>query len=100
MSSTLVQFRTDETSKAKAVVICERLGLDLPSYLSMCISRLNQENGIPFSMNINNLNNLSQNKGLEAMKAASVIAEKYGIADMTLDEINAEIAEARKSVLS
>ncbi len=97
MSSTLVQFRTDETSKAKAVVICERLGLDLPSYLRMCISRLNQENGIPFSMNINNL---SRNKGLEAMKAASIIAEEYGIADMTLDEINAEIAEARKSVLS
>ena len=97
MSSTLVQFRTDETSKAKAVVICERLGLDLPSYLRMCISRLNQENGIPFSMNINNL---SQNKGLEAMRTASIIAEEYGIADMTLDEINAEIDEARKSVLS
>ena len=63
----------------------------------MCISRLNQENGIPFSMNINNL---PQNKGLEAMKAASMIAEEYDIADMTLDEINVEIAEARKSVLS
>ena len=88
MSSTLVQFRTDENSKTKAVLICERLGLDLPSYLRMCISR---------SMNINNL---SQNKGLEAMKAASMIAEENGIADMTLDEINAEIAEARKSVLS
>ncbi len=40
------------------------------------------------------------NKGLEAMKAASMIAEKYGISDITLDEINAEIAEARKSILS
>ncbi len=98
MSSTLIQFRTDEKSKAKAVVICERLGLDLPSYLRMCISRLNQENGIPFSMNINNLP--QNNKGLEAMKAASMIAEENGIADMTLDGINAEIAEARKSVLS
>ena len=97
MSSTLVQFRTDENSKTKAVLICKRLGLDLPSYLRMCISRLNQENGIPFSMNINNL---PQNKGLEAMKAASMIAEEYDIADMTLDEINVEIAEARKSVLS
>ena len=97
MSSTLVQFRTDENSKAKAVIICERLGLDLPSYLRMCISRLNQENGIPFSMN---LNNLSQNKGLEAMKAASMIAEENGIANMTLDEINAEITEARKSVFA
>jgi len=30
------------------------------------------------------------------MKAASRIAEENGISDMTLDEINAEIAEARK----
>ena len=97
MSSTLVQFRTDENSKVKAVIICEKLGLDLSSYLRMCISRLNQENGIPFPMNINNI---SRNKGLEAMKSASIIAEENGIADMTLDEINAEIAEARKSVLS
>ena len=56
-------------------------------------SGLNQENGIPFAMNVNDI---PRNRGLEAMKAASRIAEEYGIADMTLDEINAEIAEARK----
>ena len=52
-----------------------------------------QENGIPFSMN---LNDLAENRAIRAMKAASRIAEENGIADMTLDEINAEIAEARK----
>lgn len=36
-------------------------------------------------------------RGLKAMREASRIAEEYGIADMTLDEINAEISEARKS---
>lgn len=51
---------------------------------------------IPFTMKINTL---PRNRGLEAMRAASRIAEENGIADMTLDEINAEIAEARKSVL-
>ena len=93
MASTLVQFRTDDVSKAKAIGICERLGLDLQSYLRMCISRLNQENGIPFSMNVNDI---PANRGVEAMKEASRLAEEYGIADMTLEEINAEIAEARK----
>ena len=63
----------------------------------MKIQRINQENGIHCTMN---LNNLSQNKGLEAMKAANTIAEENGIANMTLDEINAEIAEARKSVFA
>ena len=33
------------------------------------------------------------------MKRASRIAEEYGISDMTLEEINSEIAEARKKGL-
>ena len=36
------------------------------------------------------------NKGFEALKAASKIAEENGFSEMTLEEINAEIAEARK----
>lgn len=93
MANSLVQFRTDETARIKAINICEKLGIDLQIYMRMCISRLIEENGIPFSMN---LNDISENKAIRAMKAASRIAEQHGISDMTLDEINAEIAEARK----
>lgn len=93
MSSTLVQFRTDDESKIKAMNICEQLGIDLQTYMRMCISRLIQENGIPFSMK---LKKEPENKGFEALKAASKIAEENRISDMTLDEINAEIAESRK----
>ena len=93
MASSLVQFRTDDATKLKAIKICEKLGIDLQTYMRMCISRLIQENGIPFSMK---LESGSDNKALKAMKAASQIAEENGISDMTLEEINAEIAEARK----
>ena len=93
MANSLIQFRTEEASRIKAISICEKLGIDLQTYMRMCISRLIQENGIPFSMN---LHDISENKAIRAMKAASKIAEENGIADMTLDEINAEIAEARK----
>lgn len=92
MASTLVQFRTEDTEKIKAVQILDRLGLSLPSYLRMCVSRLIQENGIPFSMKIET----EENPGINALKRARFIAEEYSIADMSLDEINAEIAEARK----
>lgn len=92
MAKTLVQFRADETARIKAINICERLGIDLQTYLRMCLSRLIQENGIPFSMK---LDELPENRGILAMKAASRIAEENGIADMTLEEINAEIAAAR-----
>ncbi|MEE8837207.1 MAG: type II toxin-antitoxin system RelB/DinJ family antitoxin [Eubacteriales bacterium] len=93
MANTLIQFRADETEKVEATEILNQLGLDMPSYLRMCVSRLVRDKGIPFSMRINSL---SENKGVSAMKRASQIAEENGISDMTLDEINAEIADARK----
>lgn len=93
MANTLVQFRTEEISRIKAASICEKLGIDLPTYLRMCISRLIQENGVPFSMKIDDI---SENRGMRAMKEASRIAAENGISDMTLDEINAEISESRK----
>ncbi len=92
MASTLIQFRAEDSEKLKSVRILEKLGLSLPAYLRMCMSRLNQENGIPFSMKLEE----ESNPGIRALQRASKIAEEHGISEMTLDEINAEIAEARK----
>lgn len=94
MASSLIQFHAEDTAKIKAMGICERLGIDLPTYMRMCLSRLIQENGIPFRMT---LDDMPENKAIKAMKAASRIAEETGISDLTLEEINAEIAEARKA---
>jgi DNA-damage-inducible protein J len=93
MANTLVQFRAEETTRIKAASICEKLGIDLQTYLRMCMSRLVQENGIPFSMRLDD--GTQENPGLRAMKAASRIAAENGISDLSLDEINAEIAAAR-----
>ena len=90
MANTLVQFRIDDDTKNKAVYICEKLGMDFPTYLRMCSVRLVQENGIPFSMK------LKTNRGWETVKEANRLAEANGASDMTLEEINAEITAARK----
>lgn len=92
MANTLVQFRTEETTRMKAAGICEKLGIDLQTYLRMCLSRLVQENGIPFSMKVGDI---SESRGMKAIKEASRIAVQNGVSDMTLDEINAEISAAR-----
>ncbi len=96
MANSLVQFRYDDSSRMKASNICERLGMDLQTYMRMALNRLIQENGVPFSMKLEADTEETENRGLAAMKRASRIAEENGIADMTLEEINAEIAEARK----
>lgn len=93
MANELVQFRADEVTKAKAMGICEKLGIDLPTYMRICIAKLVQENGIPFSMK---LSDQQENPAIAAMREASRIAEENGVADMTLDEINEEIAAARR----
>ena len=92
MANTLVQFRTDETSRIKAIQICEQLGIDLQTYMRMCISRLISENGIPFSMNVGDL---PKNRGIFALKEMGRISAENGNCEMSLDEINAEIANAR-----
>ncbi len=92
MASALVQFRADEAEKMEAIQVCEKLGMNLPSYLRMCMSRLVKEQGVPFSMKLMP----AENPGIAAMKRASQIASERGISYMTLDEINAEIAAARK----
>lgn len=93
MANTLVQFRVEESTREKAGKICERVGIDIPTYMRMCLSRLVQDNGVPFSMK---LEKVEDNKGFRAMQEASRIAEKYNISDMSLDEINKEISEARR----
>lgn len=52
MNGSLVSFRVDEATKIKAAAICEKLGIDLQTYMRMCISRLITENGVPFGMRI------------------------------------------------
>lgn len=94
MASALVQFRTDEAEKIEAIQVCEKLGMNLPSYLRMCMSRLIKEQGVPFSMKLTPVDN----PGIAAMKRASQIAAERGISDMTLDEINAEIAATRNEL--
>ena len=94
MANALVQFRTDESSKIKASQICEELGFDLQTYLNMCISRLIAENGVPFSMKISDM---PGNNGVLALKQMGRISSENGNSEMTLDDINAEIAMTRKS---
>ena len=95
MANTLVQFRLDDMQRVQATNICERLGIDLPTAMWMFIARIIQENGIPFSMKLDD--DKGAEAALSAMRRASQIATEQGIADMTLDEINAEIAAARQS---
>ena len=97
MANALIQLRIDERLKAEATDIYERLGLDLPTAIRIFLTRSVEERGIPFSMKLKS-DNYKAEAAVKAMREMSKAAETEGIADMTLDEINAEISAARKEV--
>ena len=94
MANSLIQLRIDEKLKAEATDIYERLGLDLSTALRIFLTRSVEEKGIPFSMRLKK-DNYKAEAAVKAMREMSKIAEANGVADMTLDEINAEIDAAR-----
>ena len=90
MNTALLQIRIDEDLKKEASNLFEQLGLDISSAVRMFLKRAVLESGIPFNLNI------PDNAGYRAMLEMQRISELNGNSNMTLDEINNEINEARK----
>ena len=97
MADSFVQLRIDEKLKAEATNIYERLGLDLSTAIQIFLIRSVEEKGIPFNMKLK-ADEYRAEAAVKAMRELSEMAEANDIADMTLDEINAEIYAARNGV--
>lgn len=95
MSTSIVQFRIDDELKAKATEIYENLGIDLSTAMRMFLKRTVSVNGIPFSMVLPREAYNAQ-LALDSMYAMNHAAKENNISDMSLDDINAEIAAYRK----
>ncbi len=94
MANSLIQLRIDEKLKTEAADIYEKLGLDLPTAIRIFLIRSVQEKGIPFNMKLG-ADTYKAEAAVIAMREMSRIAAENGVADMSLDEINAEIDAAR-----
>ena len=90
----IVQFRVDDNLKLQASSVYEKLGIDLSSALRMFMKRSVMVNGIPFSMILEE-DAYDSKKAIAAMNRLNASAKESGTADMTLDEINAEISAYR-----
>jgi len=89
-----MQFRVDDDLKAKAAAVYDKLGLDLPTAIRMFLKRFVVVNGVPFSMTLPK-DEYKAERVVRAMQSLSDAAKQNGTAEMTLDEINAEISAAR-----
>ena len=93
MANSLVQFRIDDVLRQQASDICVKLGLDLSTYLRMSLTKLVQEQGVPFTVKLNTVP--SADEAIAAIRRLSDVSLANGNAEMTLTDINAEISAAR-----
>lgn len=94
MATSLLQVRVEEALKEEAAQIFDRLGIDTSTAVRMFLKRTVMENGIPFRMTLPKTP-YDAERGYRAMVEIGESAEKNGLSNMSLDEINAEIEASR-----
>ena len=88
----LIQFRADKALKQEVAEIYESLGMDLPTAFRMFMTRSKMVKGLPFEAVLPE----TTITRVEAKKAFYDLREQASnVPEMTLDEINAEIADVR-----
>ncbi|MBO5567700.1 MAG: type II toxin-antitoxin system RelB/DinJ family antitoxin [Clostridium sp.] len=88
----LIQFRVDKDLKQEVADICDALGTDMPTVFRMCMKQIKIVRGIPFSTKLPE----TVVTRSEAMNAFDQLRQEAAATpEMSLDEINEEIAAAR-----
>lgn len=88
----LVQFRADKILKQEATEIYEALGMDLPTAFRMFMKRSVLVKGLPFEAKLPE-DTVTRTDGINAFR--EIRRQLADVPEMSLDEINAEIAEIR-----
>lgn len=94
MATSLVQVRIDDELKAQATAIYDALGIDLSTAVRMFLKRSVMVNGVPFNMTLPK-QDFKAERAARALKELSDAAALNGTAEMSLEEINAEISAVR-----
>lgn len=88
----LVQARMDKELRDEVAEIYEALGLDIPTAIRMFFTRTKMVRGIPFETTLPE-KMITRTEALEIIN--ELRQEASAVPEMSLDEINAEIADAR-----
>lgn len=97
MAMSVLQIRLEEDLKNEVSALFDRLGMDIPTAVRIFFKRAVAERGLPFEVKEKKLSDdeIESDRLLVALRKAGEMAEKNGAADMTEEEIEAEIKAAR-----
>lgn len=95
MATNVLQVQVEDSLKDQATAVYEGLGIDLSAAVRIFLKQSVIENGPPSDLTAYFRRELVIQKGLKAIERMQDESERNGNSNMTLDEINAEIAASR-----
>ena len=94
MQQANISIRVDKSLKEKFCDLCEEFGLTTTSAIQIFMKAVVRERKIPFE--IKEKKSFENKIYMDNILSMRETAAQYGIQDLSLEEINAEIAAARK----
>ena len=88
----LIQVRVDADTRAAAASLFEALGMDISTAVRSFLKKAIAEGGMPFDMKLDD----STRRALAAVRSMRETSQANGNSEMTPEEVNDEIAKARK----
>ena len=93
---TSLNVKIDRKLKAEADALFNAMGMTLSTAINVFVRQAVQEQAIPFQIQLNSDRAIIAKKAKEAMLSMQNQSVENGNSEMTMDEINAEIAEYRR----
>ena len=97
MAQTAITIRVDQNLKNNFDSLCEDFGLSITSAFTIFMKAVVRERKIPFEIQSKNKDDIN-NIYMDNIMSIRETAMEYGIQDMSLDEINAEIKAVREKI--
>ncbi|MBO8444949.1 MAG: type II toxin-antitoxin system RelB/DinJ family antitoxin [Bacteroidetes bacterium] len=94
MGQATLSMRVDDTLKKKFDMICDDFGLTSTAAITVFMKTVVRERRIPFEIKASGRDQINK-EAWEAFLEMRTQAAAAGVQDLTLDEINAEIQNAR-----
>ena len=93
MAQATFSIRMDENLKRQFDALCADFGMNATTAFNIFARAVVRERKIPFQIKASS--DLKREDGVKAFMALRAEAKENGVQDMTLDEINEEIRQAR-----
>lgn len=93
MAQATFSVRMDETLKKQFDNLCSEFGMNATTAFNVFARAVVRERKIPFEIQASS--DVSRASGMQAFMALREAAKANGVQDMSLDEINEEIRQAR-----